>query len=343
MAMSLADRALGAIIGSAVADAAAQPLHWVYDLDKLDGFLNEAPTPEFRPKSANPFYRRDTGNQSCYGDQAFVLLESLSECGGLNVNDLRKRTYNFFGPRSEYDTPVNDPYRDRSGPRPQLPIEGPWRHGSIKSFMKNMDAGKEETGCETDFQPDGIAKLAPIVALYAGKPDMLEKVEEAVRVTQNNDACVAETLAAARILEHFILNGPDEKVLDSVLDQLTDPDRKQPQDLDKAVVGHIYQVRENLSKAHQDLIPSVFPNSCGLPGSFQAALHGVLTAKEFDQAIRDTMVCGGCTCSRSSFIGACLGAQIGLQGIPNSWKTKTLRYNSLLELGKKVTERYHQM
>nr|NP_001180427.1 selenoprotein Jb [Salmo salar] len=343
MAMSLADRALGAIIGSAVADAAAQPLHWVYDLDKLDGFLNEAPTPEFRPKSANPFYHRDTGNQSCYGDQAFVLLESLSECGGLNVNDLRKRTYNFFGPRSEYDTPVNDPYRDRSGSRPQLPIEGPWRHGSIKSFMKNMDAGKEETGCETDFQPDGIAKLAPIVALYAGKPDMLEKVEEAVRVTQNNDACVAETLAAARILEHFILNGPDEKVLDSVLDQLTDPNRKQPQDLDKAVVGHIYQVRENLSKAHQDLIPSVFPNSCGLPGSFQAALHGVLTAKEFDQAIRDTMVCGGCTCSRSSFIGACLGAQIGLQGIPNSWKTKTLRYNSLLEHGKKVTERYHQM
>uniref|UniRef100_A0A8C7N8Q7 Selenoprotein J n=1 Tax=Oncorhynchus kisutch TaxID=8019 RepID=A0A8C7N8Q7_ONCKI len=340
MAMSLADRALGAIIGSAVADAAAQPLHWVYDLDKLDGFLNEAPTPEFRPKSANPFYRRDTGNQSCYGDQAFVLLESLSECGGLNVNDLRKRTYNFFGPRSEYDTPVNDPYRDRSGPRPQLPIEGPWRHGSIKSFMKTWTQARKK---QTDFQPDGIAKLAPIVALYAGKPDMLEKVEEAVRVTQNNDACVAETLAAARILEHFILNGPDEKVLDSVLDQLTDPNRKQPQDLDKAVVGHIYQVRENLSKAHQDLIPSVFPNSCGLPGSFQAALHGVLTAKEFDQAIRDTMVCGGCTCSRSSFIGACLGAQIGLQGIPNSWKTKTLRYNSLLELGKKVTERYHQM
>lgn len=45
---------------------------------------------------------------------------------------------------------------------------------------------------------DGIAKLAPIVAFYAGKPEMLDKVEAAVRVTQNNDACVAETLAAAR-------------------------------------------------------------------------------------------------------------------------------------------------
>ncbi|KAJ8011097.1 hypothetical protein DPEC_G00054650 [Dallia pectoralis] len=261
MTMSLGDRALGAIIGSAVADAAAQPLHWVYDLDKLDGLLNEAPTPEFRPESANPFYRRATGSQSCYGDQAFVLLESMSECGGLNVDDLRKRMYEFFGPRSEYDTPINDPYRDRSAPRPNLPIEGPWRHASLKSFIRNVAAGKEETGCQMDNQSDGVAKLAPIVACYAGKPDLLEKVEEAVRVTQTNDACVAETLAGARILEHFILNGPDGDVLDDVLDQLTDPDRKQPQDLDKAVLGHIYQVRENLAKPHQDIIPRIFPNS----------------------------------------------------------------------------------
>lgn len=50
----------------------------------------------------------------------------------------------------------------------------------------------------------------------------------------------------------------------------------------------------------------------GLPGAFQAALHGVLTAKHYEQAIRDTMSCGGCTCSRGSFIGACLGAQVRL-------------------------------
>uniref|UniRef100_A0A096M4R8 Selenoprotein J n=1 Tax=Poecilia formosa TaxID=48698 RepID=A0A096M4R8_POEFO len=178
--------------------AAAQPLHWVYDLQKLKGILAQDPNPEFRSESANPFYRRQTGQQSCYGDQAYVLLESLSECGGLNVDDLKQRTLKFFGPGSEYDTPVNDPYRDRNGPRPQLPIEGPWRQASLKSFLKNVDAGKEETGCETDCQIDGIAKLAPIVAFYAGQPDMLEKVEQAIRVTQNNDECVAETLAAAR-------------------------------------------------------------------------------------------------------------------------------------------------
>uniref|UniRef100_H3BZX7 Selenoprotein J n=1 Tax=Tetraodon nigroviridis TaxID=99883 RepID=H3BZX7_TETNG len=146
MASALADRAIGAIVGSAVADAAAQPLHWVYDLQKLHLILAQDPNPEFRAESANPFYRRQTGQQSCYGDQAFVLLESLSECGGLNVEDLKQRTLKFFGPGSEYDTPVNNPYRERGGPRPQLPIEGPWRHASLKSFLKNVDAGQEETG-----------------------------------------------------------------------------------------------------------------------------------------------------------------------------------------------------
>jgi len=55
-------------------------------------------------------------------------------------------------------------------------------------------------GCEMDMQMDGVAKLAPVVAFYAGKPDMLARVEAAVRVTQGNDACVAETLAAARLV-----------------------------------------------------------------------------------------------------------------------------------------------
>lgn len=65
-------------------------------------------------------------------------------------------------------------------------------------IIKNNSAKFFFAGCETDCQMDGIAKLAPIVAFYAGKPEMLEKVEQAIRVTQNNDACVAESLAAAR-------------------------------------------------------------------------------------------------------------------------------------------------
>uniref|UniRef100_A0A8B9JR29 Selenoprotein J n=1 Tax=Astyanax mexicanus TaxID=7994 RepID=A0A8B9JR29_ASTMX len=296
-------------------------MHWVYNLQQLEEYLADDPEPEFRSESVNPFYRRETGRQSCYGDQSYVLLESLSECRGLDVEDLKRRVYGFFGPGSEYDSPVNDPYRDKGAPRPQLPIEGPWRQASLKSFIRNVDSGKSETGCDSDVQMDGVARLAPIVAFYAGKPEMLEKVEDSVRVTQNNDQSVAVTLAAARFLEHFILNGADPEVLPTVLKQLNDPNRTNPQDLDKAVAvfGILF-------------IYIIYLVCAGLPGAFQAALHGVLTAAGFEEAVRNTMSCGGCTCSRSSFIGACIGAQVGVEGIPESWKSRTLRYSSLLEL-----------
>ncbi|KAG2461635.1 CRJ1C protein, partial [Polypterus senegalus] len=257
----------------------AQPLHWIYDLKKLQNILSETPFPEFRFQSANPFYRRKTGQQSCYGDQAFVLLESLAECGELNVEDLKERTYTFFGPGSEYDSPVNQVDRPKGG-------------------------------CDIDRQIDGIAKLAPIVAMYAGKPELLEKVEQATRVTQNDDMCVSLTLAGARLLEYYVLHGSSEKALDCVLEQLQDEHQKHPEGLDQMVAA--------------------------LPGAFQAAVHGVLTANTFEEGIRNTMRCGGCSCSRGSFIGACLGAQYGLSGIPDSWKSKTDRYPAFLGLAKKI-------
>uniref|UniRef100_A0A4W6C6H0 Selenoprotein J n=1 Tax=Lates calcarifer TaxID=8187 RepID=A0A4W6C6H0_LATCA len=228
------------------------PMHWIYNPDRLKEVLSELePCPEFRPQSANPFYRRTTGEQTCYGDQAYVLLESLSQCGDVNVDDLSKRFYTFFGPGTVYDLPLNDPYRQKGGPKAVLPIDGPWRNGSLKAFIRNVDAGKEETGSEVDCQMDGVTKL----------PEMLEKVEKAVRVTQNNDMCVAVTLAAARFLEQFILNGPDPNALDAVLAQLNDPKRQNPQDLDRAVIAHIHQVKENLAKTSQQLIPAVYTNT----------------------------------------------------------------------------------
>uniref|UniRef100_A0A1A8PU46 Selenoprotein J n=1 Tax=Nothobranchius rachovii TaxID=451742 RepID=A0A1A8PU46_9TELE len=262
MALSAADRAIGAIVGAAAADAAAQPMHWIYDPDRLKEVLSDLePCPEFRSESANPFYRRTTGEQTCYGDQAYVLLESLSQCGDVDLQDLTKRFYEFFGPGTAYDLPLNDPYRKKGGPKATLPIDGPWRNASLKAFIRNVDAGKAETGCDVDCQMDGIAKIAPVVSMFAGRPQMLEKVEEVVRVTQNNDMCVAVTMAAARFLEHFILNGPDPDVLETVLNQLNDPKRQNPQDLDRAVTAQIHQVKDNVSKASHQLIPAVFTNT----------------------------------------------------------------------------------
>uniref|UniRef100_A0A3P9P1G3 Crystallin J1B-like n=1 Tax=Poecilia reticulata TaxID=8081 RepID=A0A3P9P1G3_POERE len=333
----------------------AQPMHWIYNPDRLNEVLSDLePHPEFRPLSANPFYRRTTGEQTCYGDQAYVLLESLSQCGGTGLLPKQGRFYKFFGPGTVYDLPINDPYRKKGGPKAILPIDGPWRNAKPGDKKKRIINSNQLPSYIKYLK---TLKLAPVVAMFAGRPEMLEKVESAIRVTQNNDMCVAVTLAAARFLEGFILKGPDPDALDAVVAQLSDPNRKNPQDLDRAVIAHISQVKENLAKASHQLIPASGANdgasadnwkhACGrlcpaLPGAFQAALHGVLTMKQLEEAVRDTMRRGGCTASRASFIGACFGAQTGLRGIPESWRKRTLRYPLLLELAENVVSKRQQ-
>ena len=64
----------------------AQPLHWVYNHDKMKEILSGGLDPAFSPVSHNPFYTIETGCQSPYGDQMFVQLKCLVKCKGLYIS-----------------------------------------------------------------------------------------------------------------------------------------------------------------------------------------------------------------------------------------------------------------
>ena len=102
-------------------------------------------TPEFFP--FNSFYTVGVGGQSCYGDQlievARHLVSSCNDTGGEgdsddidivltspdSLNNLVGRFETAFGSQSAYGPwPVDPNYK------PKVPIEGPWRHASIRAF-----------------------------------------------------------------------------------------------------------------------------------------------------------------------------------------------------------------
>ncbi|XP_069120775.1 crystallin J1A-like [Argopecten irradians] len=248
------ERRAAAVLGAVVADAAAQPLHWIYDTKKLDNLIGQREDIAFWEPSANPFYCIPTGRQSGYGDQAYVILKSLVENKGLDVQSLKDATYKFFGPESEYENSVNSIYKEKSDAQKNtFPIKGPWRHFSVKEFLANYNAGKEHTGCPSDDQIDCVVRVIPVVAMYAGHPDMLSLAEEVVRVTQESDFTVVVALCAARILEHFILNGPSDGMLEAVIKQIDNPHRANPQELDKAMVGKLREVLQGKTTSHKDM------------------------------------------------------------------------------------------
>ena len=98
-------RVVAAVVGSAVADAATRPFHWLYDRAKLEAIVGDK-DPAFWPDSMSPYYTLPTGRRSCYNDLAFCMLQSMKPfpAAAYEEGSYVKSMSIFFGPESEYAT-----------------------------------------------------------------------------------------------------------------------------------------------------------------------------------------------------------------------------------------------
>jgi len=206
---TIEERAKAALVGAICADAAAQTSHWNYDRPVFHQKLQDNDrwdTPEFFV--CNSFYKVAIGGQSCYGDQMLVLAEHLAKYGALEpMNKLIANIEHTFGNGSEYGK-----YPTKKGDI-VMPVQGPWRHGSLKGFLRQLTKGHchwPACGDPDDAQADCFLRIIPVVCAYAGQPELNTRIDEAVRVTQNNNTSVAFAQMAAAILEACILGKCDD-------------------------------------------------------------------------------------------------------------------------------------
>ena len=66
-------------LGATVADAAARPLHWIYDQKTLQKHIKGKKDFAFLKKNKSPFYSIRTGKVSGYNDLGQVMFRSLKE------------------------------------------------------------------------------------------------------------------------------------------------------------------------------------------------------------------------------------------------------------------------
>ena len=71
------DAGLKILLGATVADAAARPLHWVYDSKKLKSFIKGKKDIAFFKENKSPFYSILTGEISGYNDMAQVMFQTI--------------------------------------------------------------------------------------------------------------------------------------------------------------------------------------------------------------------------------------------------------------------------
>ena len=169
-----------------------------------------------------------------------------------------------------------------------------------------------------------FTKAIVATCLHLGSPLRHEKVEEAIRVHQENDIAVAMGLALSNILNALVF-GKDLKTALEPITILKGIDHKVAKE---AVDDAHAAVKSN--KSLED-VAAERGRSCHLPESFiiplQACLQATATTSSssdnndaYVTAIRNNILASGDVCSRSIMMGAILGLAYG--GCPESFATR---------------------
>jgi ADP-ribosylglycohydrolase len=90
-ALSLEDRAMGALMGAFIGDALALGPHWYYDLDQLHADYGPWISDYTTPKPGRYHAGMKAGQHSQSGVLLRLTLESLVDCGSYDEADFCRR------------------------------------------------------------------------------------------------------------------------------------------------------------------------------------------------------------------------------------------------------------
>jgi hypothetical protein len=301
---------LHVFLGATVADAAARPLHWIYDQKKLLTYIKGKRDFTFLKKNKSPFYIIKTGKVSGYNDIGQVMFKTLIEGHEYIEDRFKKNITTNFGPGSVYwkNLKLRAKYRKIKDWRGI--IKGPWIHQNIVETISNIKSKKKLTGGRKVNESDGYCAALPYF-LYGYDFNSLKKIISIVTVSK-----ISLKYALAKFyLINFALKGAKDPVDIFVK-------KYEKNKYFKSVVDGIKQVKILRTKPHS-LVVKKLGMACNYPGTFNSSIHAIINSTNYKSAVLRTIKAGGCNCSRVSFIGAYFAALKGFESIPKSWISKT--------------------
>jgi len=308
---------LHVLLGATVADAAARPLHWVYDQKKLLTYIKGKKDFTFLKKNKSPFYSIKTGKVSGYNDVGQVMFKTLLEGHEDIEGRFKENITGNFGPGSLYWKNFNLRAKYRKIKDWRGIIKGPWIHQNIVETLQNIKIKKKLTGGSKVNESDGYCAALPYF-LYGYNFKNLKKVISVVTISKIS---LKYALAKLHLID-LALKGTKEPVNEFV--------KKFRENLYfKSVVEDIKKIKRLKAKPHSVVVKKL-GMACSYPGTFNSSIHSIINSSSYKSAILNTIKAGGCNCSRVNFIGAYFAALKGISCIPKAWIKKTDLANKIL-------------
>ena len=306
-------------LGATVADAAARPLHWVYDPKKLKKYVKGKKDITFLKKNKSPFYSIKTGKVSGYNDVGQVMLKTLVSTKKKSdiLKNFKKNIIKNFGPGSAYwrNLKLRRKYKKIKWKKP---MNGPWIHQNILETIQNIKSKKNTTGGTKVNESDGYCAALPYF-LYNNSEKELKKVIKSVANSKTN-----ETYALAKLKIINFANKGDKNAVHFFVKKY------KKNKYFREVVRNIKKVIR-LKKHNHIKVVKKFGKACSYPGTFMGSIHAIITSKNYKTAVIKTIKAGGCNCSRANFVGAYFAATDGVKNIPLQWINKTKSAKSIIK------------
>ena len=308
---------LHVFLGSTVADAAARPLHWVYNQKKLLSYVKGKKDFTFLSKNKSPFYNIKTGRVSGYNDIGQIMFKTLLE-GPENIEvRFKKNIIKNFGPGSAYWKNFNLRAKYRKVKDWRGIIKGPWIHQNIVETIQNIKAKKKITGGKKVNESDGYCAALPYF-LYGYSFNNLKKIISIITISKIS---LKYALAKFHLID-FALKGVKDPVNEFVK-------KFKKNSYFKSVAEDIKKVKKLKAKPHSAVVKKL-GMACSYPGTFNSSIHSIINSSGYKDAILRTIKAGGCNCSRVNFVGAYFAALKGFESIPKAWIRKTITAKNIL-------------
>ena len=309
---------LHVFLGATVADAAARPLHWVYNQKKLLSYIKGKKDFTFLKKNKSPFYNIKTGKVSGYNAIGQVMFNTLLEDHRNIEKRFKKNITKSFGPGSIYWKNLNLRAKYRKVKDWRGIIKGPWIHQNIIESVRNIKAKKKLTGGIKVNESDGYCAALPYF-LYGYNLNNIKKIISTVTVSKIS---LKYALAKFYLLD-LALKGSQDPINEFIK-------KFKKNSYFKNITHDIQKVKRLKSRPHSLLVKKL-GMACSYPGTFNSSIHSIINSTNYKSAILRTIKAGGCNCSRVNFIGAYFAALKGVNTIPKSWIKKTIPAKKILD------------
>ncbi len=287
-----------ALDGALTGDAATMGLHWLYNQARL-AEINAGSEILFRSPSSADYAgpdgslgyfaheHRRAGQNSQYGESTRVVAELLADGSNYEARAHQKAFLDRFGPGGTFVG-----FADRP----------------TKALVARLLTEQDDIPAASGSDDDQLPALETVPALFAAGA-LKSTVDEAVRVTTINQVALDGAHALFDALS-LIADGA------SPHDALETSARGAGDTLAPLMLEAL-----NWSSYQPLAVAEHFGMPCHMPQGLPVAWHIAKHAPDFEQAIRDNILCGGDSCGRVMAVGSLCGL---IHGVPEELSNRVV-------------------